>query len=123
MAGIIMGLFDLIFCVSCLATGKYALGLDIAALRSFTVVTLVFSGQAVFYVARERRHLWSSRPGPWLVASSIVDLTLIGILATKGILMASLPFAVLAGLFIAAIIFAMSLDVVKLFLFRRFQIA
>ena len=123
MAGIIMGLFDLIFCVSCLATGKYALGLDIAALRSFTVVTLVFSGQAVFYVARERRHLWSSQPGPWLVASSIVDLTLIGILATKGILMASLPFAVLAGLFIAAIIFAMSLDVVKLFLFRRFQIA
>ena len=24
---------------------------------------------AVFYIARERRHLWSSRPGPWLLAS------------------------------------------------------
>jgi NADPH-dependent curcumin reductase CurA len=34
-------------------------------------------------VARERRHLWSSRPGPWLIASSIVDITLFGALVSQ----------------------------------------
>ena len=47
-------------------------------LRTLTVITLVYSGQAIFYVSRERHHLWSSRPGWWLIASSIVDITLFG---------------------------------------------
>ena len=59
---------------------------------------LVFSGQAVFYVARERQHLWSSRPGKWLIVSSAVDLTLISFLAINGILMKPLAIAVVAGL-------------------------
>ncbi|MEI9981754.1 MAG: HAD-IC family P-type ATPase [Aliidongia sp.] len=67
IAGVLMGMVDLLFCVSCLATGRFAFGLDPATLRTLTVVTLVFSGQAVFYVSRERRHIWSSRPGRWLL--------------------------------------------------------
>src|SRR5471030_1064222 len=58
-AGVMMGVVDLVFCVACLATGKFALGLDTDTLRTLAVVTLVFSGQAVFYVARERQHIWS----------------------------------------------------------------
>ncbi|MDI9847458.1 HAD-IC family P-type ATPase [Rhodoblastus sp. 17X3] len=123
IAGIILGFVDLLFCVSCLLTGKYMLGLDILALRTFTVATLVLSSQAVFYVARERRRLWSSRPGRWLILSSAIDLTLIGGLALNGVLMAPLPFAVLAGLFVAAVAFALVLDNVKLFLFRRLTVA
>ena len=57
IAGIVLGLVDLIFCVSCLAVGKFVLGLDTETLRTLTVITLVFSGQALFYVSRERRHL------------------------------------------------------------------
>jgi H+-transporting ATPase len=87
------------------------------------VVTLVFSGQAVFYVARERQHLWSSRPGKWLLISSAVDLTLISLLAVNGVLMRPLAIAIVAGLFAAAIIFAVLLDAVKVFLFRRLGIA
>jgi len=63
MAGVLMGMVDLLFCIVCLTIGKFLLGLDTATLRTLTVVTLVFSGQAIFYVARERRHIWSSRPG------------------------------------------------------------
>jgi H+-transporting ATPase len=92
-------------------------------LQTLTVVTLVFSGQAVFYVARERQHLWSSRPGKWLIISSAVDLMLISFLAVNGILMRPLAIAVVAGLFSAAIIFAVLLDSVKVILFRRFGIA
>jgi H+-transporting ATPase len=116
-------LFDLLFCVACLATGKFVLGLDILTLRTMTVVTLVFSGQAVFYVARERQHLWSSRPGRWLLVSSVVDLAIISLLAVDGLLMTALPLAVLAGVFTAALAFAFVLDGVKEILFRHLKIA
>jgi H+-transporting ATPase len=122
-AGVIMGLFDLLFCIACFATGRYFLELDIGALQTLTVVTLVFSGQALFYVARERQHLWSSRPGKWLVVSSAVDFTLISFLAINGFLMRPLAVAIVAGLFAAAIMFSFLLDAVKVFLFRRLAIA
>jgi len=123
IAGIVMGAVDLVFCVACLATGKFAMGLDTSTLRTLTVVTLVFSGQAVFYVARERQHLWSSLPGRWLIASSVADLGIISLLAINGILMGPLPIAILAELLVAAIVFAFVLDAVKLALFDRLAIA
>jgi H+-transporting ATPase len=122
-AGVIMGIVDLLFCVACFSTGRFLLNLDIGTLQTLTVVMLVFSGQAVFYVARERQHLWSSRPGKWLIVSSAVDLTLISFLAVNGFLMKPLAIAVVAGLFAAAIIFSLLLDSVKVVLFRRFKIA
>jgi H+-transporting ATPase len=122
IAGVIMGMVDLMFCVACLAAGKFVLGLDIEMLRTLTVVTLVFSGQALFYVAREREHLWSSVPGRWLVASSVADLSIISVLAVNGILMAAIPIGLLAGVFAAAIIFAFALDAVKSVLFHRLAV-
>jgi hypothetical protein len=58
IAGIILGFCDLVFCIASLAVGRFALGLSSDALRTLTVVTLVYSGQAIFYISRERRHLW-----------------------------------------------------------------
>ena len=73
--------------------------------------------------SRERRHLWSSRPGKWLMASSTIDLAIASLLAWGGILMTPLPMVVLAGVFGAAVGFALLLDAAKLALFRHFQIA
>jgi len=123
IAGLVMGAADLAFCTACLATGAFVLGLGAAAMQTTAVVTLVFSGQAVFYVARERRHVWSSWPGRWLIASSVVDLGIIVTLARTGVLMAALPTGILAGLFVAAVAFTFVLDTVKLAAFRRLQIA
>ena len=123
LAGIGLGIVDLVFCVLCLATGKFVLGLDAETLRTLTVATLVFGGQAVFYVARERRHIWSSWPGRWLLVSSAIDLTLISTLALKGWLMAPLAPAVLAGVFVAALVLAVVLDGVKAVLFHALRIA
>src|SRR5579863_4342443 len=122
-AAIIMGLFDLLFCVACFSTGRFLLNLDTGTLQTFTVVTLVFSGQAVFYVARERQHLWSSWPGKWLIVSSAVDLTLFILLAVNGVLMRPLAVAIVAGLLAAAVIFSLLLDLLKVALFRRLRIA
>jgi len=123
IAGVIMGIVDLMFCVACLATGKFVIGLDTDTLRTLTVITLVFSGQALFYVARERQHLWSSLPGRWLVLSTITDVSLISILALNGFLMTAIPFGILAGVFLAAIIFAFVLDGMKSVLFRHLAVA
>jgi hypothetical protein len=122
-AGVIMGAVDLLFCVACFSTGRVLLDLDIGTLQTLTVVTLVFSGQAVFYVARKRQHLWRFMPGKWLIVSSAVDLTLISFLAVNGLMMKPLAIAIVAGLFVAAIIFSLLLDSVKVILFRRFEIA
>jgi H+-transporting ATPase len=123
VAAVLMGVVDLLFCIACLAIGKFVLGLDTATLRTLTVATLVFSGQAVFYVARERRHLWSSCPGRWLLVSSVIDLAIVSVLASNGILMAALPIAILAGLLAATVAFTFVLDAVKVILFRRLAIA
>lgn len=123
IAGVILGVVDLVFCVACLMTGKMLFGLDALTLRTLTVVTLVFSGQALFYVSRERRHMWSSPPGKWLVVSSVVDLTLIAVMARDGILMAPLSAMIIAGMFVAATLFALVLDATKVIVFRRLAIA
>jgi H+-transporting ATPase len=71
---------------------------------------------------RERRHLWSSRPGLWVVAASVGDLLIASTLAIAGIAMAPLPSPVLAGTLGAAIAFALMLDFVKVPVFRRLSI-
>jgi H+-transporting ATPase len=123
IAGIILGFADLLFCVANLAAGKFWLNLGTGTLQTLVVVTLVFSGQAVFYVAREREHLWSSRPGRWLIVSSVVDLTIITLLASNGVMMATLPIAIMGGVAGAAIILAIVLDSIKFALFQRLAIA
>jgi H+-transporting ATPase len=110
VAGVIIGLFDLLFCVAVLAFGKYRLGLDLGALRTLTMVTLVFSGQAVFYVVRERRRLWSSRPSFVVILCSIADLLIVPILAVNGVLMAPLPLPIVSGIFLACIALTFALD-------------
>jgi H+-transporting ATPase len=121
IAGIIMGMVDLAFCVGILLVGRNALRLDLDTLRTLTLVNLTFSGQAIYYVVRERRRLWSSRPSKTVVASSIADLSIVGTLAAFGILMAPLPLPIMAGLLAVAMVFAVILDQVKLAIFRRLR--
>jgi H+-transporting ATPase len=113
VAGVIIGICDLAFCVAILAIGRFQLRFDIDTLRTLTLVTLLFNGQAVFYVVRERRRLWSSWPSPIVIASSMADLAIIPTMAIKGILMAPLPISVVLGLFAAAVVLAFVLDEVK----------
>ena len=123
IAGVSLGMVDLLFCVGVLSIGTFVFALPTGTLQTLTVVTLVFGGQAVFYVARERRHLWSSRPGRWLVLSSAIDLGLVSTLALSGTLMTALPPSMLAGVGVAAIVFAFVLDFAKVLLFRALSIA
>ena len=121
IAGIILGICDLGFCVGVLAVGKFRLGFDMDTLRTLTLVTLVFSGQAIFYVVRERRRIWSSRPSLIVILSSIADLLIIPTLAMRGILMAPLAPSVIIAIFIASVALAFALDQVKVLIFSRLK--
>jgi len=121
IAGIAIGLFDLIFCAAALAVGRFVLHLDLGSLRTLTLATIAYNGQAVFYVARERRRLWSSRPSLTIVLSSVADLSIITVLSANGFLMAPLSPRILGGLFLASVLLALVLDQIKLWLFARLK--
>jgi H+-transporting ATPase len=121
IAGIALALGDLMFCSGVLAIGAFGLNLGVGALQTLAVVTLVSSSQAVLYVVRERRRLWSSRPSLWFILSSIADLMIVATLASRGILMSPLPLALVGGVMAAAVLLAFVLDGVKSAMFHRLK--
>ncbi len=122
-AAAILGLFGLTYVVSVVALGKYVCALSIGELRTLAFITLVLASQATVYVVRERGHIWLSRPGAWLLLSSILDLLLAGILAITGTLMAPLAPWTIAQVLVATVIFALVLDAAKLASFKALKIA
>jgi H+-transporting ATPase len=121
-AGVILGGCFLAFCIAVLAFGKYELRLGVDALRTLSVVAIVYGSQATIYAIRERRHLWGLRPTLWLVLSSVADLLIISVLAIRGIAMAPLSISVLACEFMAAMVFGLVLDGLKIPVFARLRI-
>ena len=122
IAGVAMGIGELAFCTCVLAFGIYRMGFDISALRTLAFVVIVFGNQSTTYTNRDRRHLWSSRPSVWLLASSLADLLIASTLAVLGIAMTPLPVSMVVGTLVAAIVFALLLDLVKTPLFARLKI-
>jgi H+-transporting ATPase len=123
IAGVFVGISELLFCTAILTIAKFRLGLGVEVLQTLAFVTIVFGNQATTYTNRERQHLGSSRPSPWLVGSSALDLLVASTLATRGIAMAPLSIFVVGGILVAAVIFAFILDFAKVPVFKRLGIA
>jgi H+-transporting ATPase len=122
-ASAILGGCFLAFCTAILAVGKFEMGLGIEALRTLSVVAIVYGSQATIYAIRGRRHFWGLRPSMWLVMSSIADVLIISTLATRGIAMVPLSMSVVACEFAAAIVFGLILDGIKIPVFSRLGIS
>jgi H+-transporting ATPase len=114
LAALFLGLCKLAFSTALLAWGKYRLDLPPGQLQTLAFATLVFGAQAVLYVVRERRRLWSSLPSEWVLLASAADIVIVFVLAVSGTLMAPLPWLVVATVLVAAAAFALILDQVKL---------
>jgi H+-transporting ATPase len=123
IAGIFMGIAELLFCTACLAIGKFALRFDISKLRTLAFIVLVFGNQAATYLNRDRKRLGSCRPSRWLIASSVIDLSIGSTLAVCGIAMAPLSILLVAELLFAAAIFAFIVDFVKVPVYSRLNIS
>jgi len=119
----VLGICNALFCTSMLELAAVHFGLTQEhGLRTFAAVTLVFSTQAAFYVVRERRSLWSSRPSGWVILSSLVDLAIICVLAGQGILIHALAWHLIAIVLVASALFALILDAVKRLVFWRLPV-
>jgi H+-transporting ATPase len=123
IAGVFMGISELVFCAAILAVARFHFGPGIDTLRTLAFVVIVFGNQATTYTNRERHRIWSSRPSVWLIASSVVDVLIASTLAISGIAMAPLPLFVVGGILAAAAVFAFILDFAKVPVFNRLKIA
>jgi H+-transporting ATPase len=123
IAGVFMGISELIFCTAVLAIAKFRLGLGIESLQTLAFVLIVFGNQAITYTNRERQRMGSCMPSRWLIGSSIVDLLIASALAIFGIAMAPLPILVVGGILVAAAVFAFLVDFAKAPVFKRLRIA
>lgn len=64
----------------------------------------------------------SSRPSGWVICASAADVLAASLLAGFGIGMQPLSFSLIAGCLIAAVVFAVSLDFLKVPVFRHLKI-
>ena len=121
-AAVVLGVCKLGFSTAMLAVGKFKLGFAQAEIQTLAFVTLVYGNQALLYVLRERHHMWRSRPGGWVLASSVLDIGIVSVLALSGTLMAPLPAGIAALVFLAAVCFSLILDLIKVPVMRAFRI-
>jgi len=91
-------------------------------LQTIVFVMLVFSGQGTIYLVRERRHFWRSRPSNWLMLTSIADVCVVGVLATRGVFMAAIPPAAAFVLLVIVAVYLAGLDFLKIRIFQRLGI-
>ena len=109
----------LVLSFSVFFAGRDLLHLPLPQLQTLIFVMLVFTGQGNVYLVRERRHFWQSRPSRWLLLSSVLDVVIVSLLATRGLLMAPISPLLIAGLLALVAGYLVLLDHLKIFIFRR----
>ncbi|HEX5135904.1 MAG TPA: HAD-IC family P-type ATPase [Planctomycetota bacterium] len=122
LASIALAACKLAFSLGVFLYGRYALRLDPGPLRTLTFASLIFAAQGGVYLLRERGHLWDTRPGPYLMASSALGLGVTTVFALGGILMAAIPPALLLGVVGVGAVYYAGLDWLKVLLFVRLDL-
>jgi len=87
--------------------------LSLAQTQTLIFAWLVFSSQATVYLVRERRHFWASRPGRWLLVTTLVDVALVSLFATRGLLMAPVPPVLVGVMLLLSLVYLVVADTLK----------
>ena len=110
----------LVLSFSVFFAGRDWLHLPLAQLQTLIFVMLVFTGLGNVYLVRERRHFWQSRPSRWLLIATVIDIAVVSLVASQGILMAAISPALIGGLLAVAMAYLVLMDFLKIGIFRRF---
>jgi H+-transporting ATPase len=113
----------LVLSFSVFFAGRDWLHLPLPQLQTLIFVMLVFTGLGNVYLVRERRHFWQSWPSTWLLLASALDLVIVIILASQGILMTAVSPALIGGVLAVSLLYLVMLDFVKIRIFRRISSA
>ncbi len=119
--GGMLGSLLLLLSFSVFFYGRNVLGLPLPQLQTLVFIMLVFTGQGMVYLVRERRHFWQSVPGSWMLISSFIDVTLVCCFAVRGILMAPLPATVVGLTILICAIYLAALDFIKVPIFKKWM--
>jgi H+-transporting ATPase len=117
LAGLVLILSFTVFFV-----GRGVLHLPLRQLQTLVFLMLVFTGQGNVYLVRERNRVWNSRPSRWLIIASAADVIVVSLMATKGILMAAIPWTLVISLFVVVVGFLVAIDGLKIRVFRHFGV-
>jgi H+-transporting ATPase len=98
--------------------GRDLLHLPLPQLQTLIFLLLVLTGLGNVYLVRERRRFWASRPSRWLLLSSALDVVVVSVMSDRGILMAPIHPALIAGLIALALVYLVAMDSVKVRIFR-----
>lgn len=122
MAAVVFGICKLGFSTTILLTAQTWLHTEGAQLQTLMFVTIALGNQALLYVVRDRRHMWQSMPGKWLIFSSILDLSIVSAVALFGLFTPAISWQILASVGAAALAFAFILDCIKHPLMAKLQL-
>jgi H+-transporting ATPase len=106
--------------VLALVAGQRWFDLGFERLRTFVMLTLVFTSQFRVVIVRERRYFWSSWPGTMLLVAATATVCAFALLGCLGPIVPPLtPFEVGFALGFSAL-FTFAIDVPKYLAFKRF---
>ena len=102
-----------------LFVGSHYFHLELDQLRTFMMLTLIFTSQFRVYIVRERRYFWSSRPGRDLLIATLAAIVVFALLGVFGLIVPPVtPFQMLFALGLSAI-FTFAIDYPKYLAFRK----
>lgn len=122
VAALPLAFFKLIFLIGVVATGAFRLHLSPGQLQTLTFAVLVYAGQGMLFVLRERGRMWRSRPSLLLMLFSFTDVVIVSTVAIFGFLTPPLPANTVLVLLVATVLFVLAIDQVKTILFRYIRI-
>ena len=115
LAGFVLALSFAVF-----FAGRDWLHLPLNQLQTLIFVMLVFTGQGNVYLVRERRHFWQSLPSRWMLLASLLDIVVVFVFATRGILMTAIPIGLVTGLVALVLVYLFAVDFIKIRVFKYF---
>lgn len=116
-AGGISAFLILLLSFSVFLFGKEFLHLPLPELQTLVFLTLVFTGQGNIYLVREQKHFWNSRPSNWLLFVTFMDILIVSLMATYGILVAPLKPILILGLICITALYLCLIDFLKIRIF------
>lgn len=122
VAALSMALPILLLSFTIFEYARTVLQLPLPQLQTLIFTMLVFSGQGMIYLVRERGYFWHSRPGKWLLLSTMLDVIVVSFMAIAGILMEPIPLKLVAGTLGTISLYLLALDYLKVQVFKKLDL-